>query len=116
MTLDIYGAEQCLETLGEVLDPETEIAIREIGEPGPWGYVIDDITMSFNDVLPIESKNDAGAAKAQSPSKRKTTPPTAAVVLGNPPDSLQGELTVRRWPLDLKQKEGTWPIIQGWEM
>lgn len=116
MTLDIYGAEQCLETLGEVLDPETEIAIREIGEPGPWGYLIDDITMSFNDVLPIESKNDAGAAKAQSPSKRKTTPPTAAVVFGNPPDSLEGELTVRRWPLDLKQRRARGRSSKGWEM
>lgn len=116
MTLDIYGAEQCLETLGEVLDPETEIAIREIGEPGPWGYVIDDITMSFNDVLPIESKNDAGAAKAQSPSKRKTTPPTAAVVLGNPTGFPGGRAHSQTLATRPEAKEGTWPIIQGWEM
>ncbi len=54
VTLDIYGADQCLETLGQVLDPETEIEVREIGEPGPWDYVIDDITTPLNNVLPIE--------------------------------------------------------------
>lgn len=54
VTIDIYGADQCLETLGQALDPETEFQIREIGEPGPWDYVIDDIITPLNDVLPIE--------------------------------------------------------------
>lgn len=116
MTLDIYGAEQCLETLGEVLDPETEIAIREIGEPGPWDYVIDDITTSLNDVLPIESKNDAGAAKAQSPSKRKTTPPHSRRGLRESTGFPGGRAHSQTLATRPEAKEGTWPIIQGWGM
>ena len=53
-TIDIYGADQCLDTLGQVLDPETMMTIREVGEVGPWDYVIDDITTPLQDVLAVE--------------------------------------------------------------
>ena len=54
VTLDIYGEEQCRETLSQTLDPETELEIREIGETGPWDYVIDDITTPLDGVLALE--------------------------------------------------------------
>ena len=54
VTIDIYGAEQCLATFGLVLDPETELEIREIGEIGPWDYVIDDITTPLQNVIGVE--------------------------------------------------------------
>jgi hypothetical protein len=50
----IYGAEQCRETLAGLFDPETELEIREIGETGPWDYVIDGITTPIPDALPVE--------------------------------------------------------------
>lgn len=53
-TLDIYGEEQCRETMSQTLDPETELEIREIGETGSWDYVIDDITTPLDDVLALE--------------------------------------------------------------
>ena len=53
-TIDIYGAEQCLATLTDVLDPETTFEIREIGPVGPWDYVIDDIVTPLEDILAIE--------------------------------------------------------------
>lgn len=53
-TIDIYGEEQCLATFAQVLDPDTEITIREVGDPGPWEYVIDGIVTPLEDVLPIE--------------------------------------------------------------
>ena len=53
-TLDIYGKAQCRETMSQTLDPETELEMREIGETGPWDYVIDDITSPVDDVLALE--------------------------------------------------------------
>ena len=53
-TIDIYGAEQCLATFTNVLDPDTTFEIREIGEVGPWDYVIDDIVTPLEDILAIE--------------------------------------------------------------
>ena len=53
-TIDIYGAEQCRTTFALILDPETELEIREVGEIGPWDYLIDGITTPLDDVLPVE--------------------------------------------------------------
>jgi hypothetical protein len=53
-TMDIYGLEQCEATLSQVADPEQNVTIREIGVPGPWDYVIDDIVTPLEDVLPVE--------------------------------------------------------------
>lgn len=53
-TIDIYGAEQCLATFQTVLDPETELTIREVGEIGSWDYVIDGITSPLVNVIGVE--------------------------------------------------------------
>ncbi len=59
-TMDIYGAEQCRATLNQILDPEADLEIREIGEPGPWNYEIDGIVTPLDDVLPVEVQRIVG--------------------------------------------------------
>jgi hypothetical protein len=59
-TLDIYGEEQCRDTFGQILDPETQIDIREIGETGPWDYLVDDIATPLDDVLALEVQRLVG--------------------------------------------------------
>ncbi len=59
-TIEIYGTEQCLSTLRQVLDPETELEIREIGEVGPWDYVIDDVVTPLENVLAVEVQRLVG--------------------------------------------------------
>ena len=53
-TIDIYGEEQCRANLPAVLDPESELTIREISEPGPWDYTIDGIVTPIEDAVPVE--------------------------------------------------------------
>lgn len=53
-TIAIYGEEQCRTALSALLDPEAELEIREVGEAGPWDYVIDNITTPIPDATPIE--------------------------------------------------------------
>jgi len=53
-TIEIYGAEQCLEAFGQVLDPDQELTVREVGVPEAWDYVIDDIVTPIDEALPVE--------------------------------------------------------------
>jgi hypothetical protein len=59
-SLDIYGEPQCRDTLSQLLDPEVEFEVREIGDPGPWDYVIDDIVTPLSDILPVEVERFVG--------------------------------------------------------
>ncbi len=53
-TINIYGAEQCLEAFSQVLDPDQELTVREVGVPEAWDYVIDDIVTPIDEALPVE--------------------------------------------------------------
>ncbi len=59
-TLDLYGAEQCLQTFAQILDPKAALQMREVGPTGPWDWVIDDITTPLDDVLAVEVQRLAG--------------------------------------------------------
>lgn len=53
-TIDIYGAEQCLETFRTVLDPDTTLEITGMSGPKPWDYEIDGIVTPQKNVLFVE--------------------------------------------------------------
>ena len=53
-TIGIYGLEQYVATLDRVIDVTAALEVREVGEPGPWDYVIDDIVTPIEGVVGIE--------------------------------------------------------------
>jgi hypothetical protein len=60
VTIGIYGEDQCRTTLTGLLDPEAELEIREIGQMASWDYVVDGVTTSIPDALPVEVQRFAG--------------------------------------------------------
>jgi hypothetical protein len=53
-TIDRYGADQCTSYLASIEPAEQGFSIREVGEPGPWDYLTDDVSLSLDDVTTIE--------------------------------------------------------------
>ncbi len=53
-TIDRYGADQCLKYLESIDPAEQNITIRDVGVPGPWNYLTDEVSTSIDDVTAIE--------------------------------------------------------------
>jgi hypothetical protein len=53
-TLDRYGADQCTSYLESIDPAEQNFTFREVGEPGSWDYLTDDVSVPIGDVTTIE--------------------------------------------------------------
>jgi hypothetical protein len=61
-TIERYGRDACVQSLGQLNDPTFDVIVHGVGPPAPWDYATDGVTTTIPDALAVEATVTANGA------------------------------------------------------